>query len=211
MTSSLPRNQFHNWFLASLISAPTLSHILALDLLYRQIKDVAGNIYEFGCHACSTSSILYQLRCQHEPRIYREFHMFDTFKGIPGHHWDYSLPDNFADVLQRVFESHKTITSAYSIPCPSYIHVGNIEETMPITNKLNSPAAMLIVDVDKPEVVSHVLRTMYTAMLPGTVVVIGGIGPTVPGVYLAIQESPLKGLEIRNVPGMTFMKSITIK
>jgi hypothetical protein len=210
-TSSLQRGQFHNWQLASLISAPTLCHILALDFLYQRIIDIAGNIYEFGCHVGSTSSILYQLRCQHEPSIYREFHMYDTFKGIPGHEWDYSLPNDFPDILSKVFECHKTITSAYSRPSRSYIHVGDIRETIPITNSLTSPAAMVVVDVDTPELVSHILQTMYSAMLPGTIVAIGGIGPTVPGVYLAIQESPLKGLEIRNVPGMPFMKYITVK
>jgi len=207
-TDSLQHSQFHNWQLASLISAPTLCHILGLDFLYQQIMGIAGNIYEFGCHAGSTSSILYQLRALHEPGIYREFHMFDTFKGIPGHGWDYSLPDDFPAILSGIFESHKTITSEYSRPSPHYIHVGDINETIPDVNSLSSPAAMVVVDVDIPELVSHILKAMRCAMQPGTIVIIGGIGPTVPGVYLAVQDSPLKDLGIQNVPGMTFMKYI---
>ena len=201
---------YHNWQTTNILSFPTIVHILALDTLYKKIISVPGGIYEFGCHVGSTSSILYQLRCYYEPLIYREFHLYDTFSCIPGDsgHYDYALPEGYDETLGEIFEYHARITQGFARECPTFVHRGDIRELVPTTIERHSPIAMVVIDVDNGSTVRHILDSIRDFTVPGTLIVYGGVGPTVPDVYEAIRSSQYGHLPLRSADGMTYLKYV---
>jgi hypothetical protein len=201
---------FHNWQIANILAAPTIAHIIGLEKLYRRIVNIPGSIYEFGCHVGTSSSLLYQFRSYYEPQVFREFHLYDTFEGIPEsgptNKYDYSLPKDYVETLQEIFECHKSIIKSCARPCPVYVHKNNIQTLLSTAISQHSPVALAIIDVDVPETVSHIIDLIVDSTIPGSVIVYGGIGPTVPGVWQAIVNSRLSHLALKTVPGMQYLK-----
>lgn len=66
------------------LPSKTLSRILFMDFLYRQIIDVHGIIVEFGCRWGQNLALFSALRCIYEPfNRHRKIVGFDTFAGFP--------------------------------------------------------------------------------------------------------------------------------
>lgn len=73
---------FHN--LGLFLTPQTLSRILFMDHLYRQVLDVQGVVIEFGCRWGQNLSIFTALRGIYEPfNRLRKIVGFDTFEGFP--------------------------------------------------------------------------------------------------------------------------------
>jgi hypothetical protein len=73
---------FHN--LGLFLTPQTLSRILFMDHLYRQILDVQGIVIEFGCRWGQTLAVFTALRGIYEPfNRLRKIVGFDTFQGFP--------------------------------------------------------------------------------------------------------------------------------
>ena len=67
------------------LTPQTLSRILFMDFLYRQILDVQGIVIEFGCRWGQNLSLFAALRGIYEPfNRLRKVVGFDTFEGLPG-------------------------------------------------------------------------------------------------------------------------------
>lgn len=66
------------------LTSKTLSRILFMDFLYRQIVDKQGVIIEFGCRWGQNLALFSTLRCIYEPfNRHRKIIGFDTFQGFP--------------------------------------------------------------------------------------------------------------------------------
>jgi hypothetical protein len=66
------------------LTPQTLSRILFIDFLYRQIIEVQGSIFEFGCRWGQNLSLFSALRGIYEPfNRLRKVVGFDTFAGFP--------------------------------------------------------------------------------------------------------------------------------
>lgn len=67
------------------LTPQTLSRILFMDFLYRQILEVQGVVMEFGCRWGQNLSLFMALRGIYEPfNRLRKIVGFDTFEGFPG-------------------------------------------------------------------------------------------------------------------------------
>jgi hypothetical protein len=67
------------------LTPQTLSRILFMDFLYRQILEVQGVIVEFGCRWGQNASLYSAMRGIYEPfNRLRKVIAFDTFEGFPG-------------------------------------------------------------------------------------------------------------------------------
>lgn len=67
------------------LTSKTLSRILFMDFLYRQIVDVQGVLMEFGSRWGQNLALFSALRCIYEPfNRHRKVVGFDTFEGFPG-------------------------------------------------------------------------------------------------------------------------------
>lgn len=116
-------NLFRNWpvpdnefflNLGMFLTPQSLSRILFMDHLYRQILDVQGIVIDFGCRWGHNASNFIALRGIYEPfnRI-RKVVAFDTFEGFPVvsskdnevlNKGDYGVPKGYKDYLQAVLE-----------------------------------------------------------------------------------------------------------
>ncbi len=66
------------------LTPQTLSRILFMDFLYRQILDIQGVVMEFGCRWGQNLSLFIALRGIYEPfNRLRKVVGFDTFEGFP--------------------------------------------------------------------------------------------------------------------------------
>lgn len=66
------------------LSSKTLSRILFMDFLYRQIVEKQGVIMEFGCRWGQNLALFSTLRCIYEPfNRHRKIIGFDSFQGFP--------------------------------------------------------------------------------------------------------------------------------
>lgn len=66
------------------LSSKTLSRILFMDFLYRQIVEKQGVIMEFGCRWGQNLALFSALRCIYEPfNRHRKIIGFDSFQGFP--------------------------------------------------------------------------------------------------------------------------------
>jgi hypothetical protein len=93
------------------LTPATLSRVLFMDFLYRQILPVQGIIIEFGCRWGQSLSLFTSLRGMYEPfNRLRRVVGFDTFAGLPAvtakdgdlSAGMYSVTANYADYLRRL-------------------------------------------------------------------------------------------------------------
>ena len=91
------------------LTPQTLSRILLMDFLYRQIIEVQGIIVEFGCRWGQSLSLFSALRGIYEPfNRMRKIVGFDTFTGFPG-----TSDKDGANCM--VVEKNYSVTSDYDL------------------------------------------------------------------------------------------------
>lgn len=89
------------------LNSKTLSRILYMDHIYRQIIDIQGIIIDFGTRWGSNLSLFAALRGIYEPfNRHRKLVGFDTFKGFP----NISEEDGSSDLMQI---GSATVTDGY--------------------------------------------------------------------------------------------------
>lgn len=90
------------------LNSKTLSRILFMDYIYRQIIDVQGIIIDFGTRWGQNLSLFSALRGIYEPfNRHRKLIGFDTFKGFPS----ISEKDGLSDLMQT---GSVTVTDDYA-------------------------------------------------------------------------------------------------
>jgi len=89
------------------LNSKTLSRILFMDYLYKQIIDVQGVVFDFGTRWGQNLSLFATLRGIYEPfNRHRKLVGFDTFKGFPS----VSKEDGLSDLMQP---GSATVTDNY--------------------------------------------------------------------------------------------------
>jgi len=215
---------YWNWELASYLTNTTLGRILALNKIFLEINNIHGSILELGCHCGTSSLLLSNLRTLYEPyNSSREFHLFDTFEGIPNEQsskdldeptFSFSLPKEFVENLKNNIISHKIIQKKAANTSKFKIHKGKIEDTIPKFIKENDHliASLVIIDLDLYEPTLFAINSIKKILRVGSIVIIGGTNsPYMPGSTHALRESFLKNCEILNVPFMPYLGYIKIK
>ncbi len=98
------------------LNSKTLSRILFMDFIYKQIIDVQGVVFDFGTRWGQNLSLFSALRGIYEPfNRHRKLVGFDTFKGFPSVTKEDGLSelmqigsatvtDNYVDYLNKVME-----------------------------------------------------------------------------------------------------------
>ena len=215
---------YWNWELASYLTNSTLGRILALNKIFHEIQNIHGSILEIGCHCGSSSLLLSNLRTLYEPyNSSREFHLFDTFTGIPNKQsskdlkessFNFSLPDGFVEDLEKIIYSHKIIQKNAAKTSIIKVHNGNIENTLPkfIKNNPHLIASLVIIDLDLYEPTIFAIKAIKSLLKVGSIVAIGGINsPYMPGSTHALKETFLNNCEIINFPFTPYLGYIRIK
>ncbi len=98
------------------LNSKTLSRILFMDFIYKQIIDVQGAVFDFGTRWGQNLSLFSALRGIYEPfNRHRKLVGFDTFKGFPSvtkedgsselmQIGSATVTDNYVDYLNKVME-----------------------------------------------------------------------------------------------------------
>lgn len=132
------------------------NHLSEIDDLLTRLKDLPGDIAEFGVYAGATTREL--------AKYGRTVWAFDTFSGLPGQDWDESidtvdLPGKFA-VPGSVLEELGAISNVRPV-------VGRFNDTLPA---LKASIALAYVDCDFYQSTKQALKWLAENMVDGGVV-----------------------------------------
>lgn len=183
-----PRNTFRGY---PIISDQVTKN--ELEVVWREfettiLRDVPGQIVEFGCYAGTTSLFIRRLLNTHAQPV-REFHVYDSFAGLP----EKSPQDHNAAGVD--FEAGKLYVSkadfikifrAANLALPT-IHKGWFNEIP--ASQVPEPIACAFLDGDFYESILGSLRLVWPKMSPGGVILIDDYKrETLPGVEQALRD-----------------------
>lgn len=202
----------------------TLSRLLYISELYKNILSVPGVICEFGVHFGGTLALLSNLRGMYEPYNYtRKIIGFDTFKGFKNDlsqkekklGWkkgDYSLPDNYEVYLESLLRLHET-NSPISHKKKFELIKGDVKKTFPKFIKKNPQTlvSLALFDLDLYAPTKVVLNKILKFMPKGAIIAFDDINnPDFPGETKAFNEvlglKKIKLIKSTHNPQQTWFK-----
>lgn len=206
--SPIPDNEFLN-NIGLYINRKTLSKILFMDMLYKKIINVTGNIIEFGCR-WGYNLVLYEnLHGIYEPYNHnRKIIGFDTFTGFP------SYTDNDKNAEKGVMKTTKNYelyldnVLNYHEKCSPISHIrkyeiikGDVCKTFPTYLKKHPELIVSLVyfDMDLYEPTKTCLKNLYfnSCLHKGSILAFGQICYSdYPGETIALKE--IFGMELDN-------------
>lgn len=189
----LDRNNPRNWFKGQPILSDQISRE-GLEVVWNELEKVLqrktpGHVVEFGCYVGTTSVFIRRLLDQYQQSFEREFHVYDSFEGLPqkGMHDSNAAGVDFeagklnvskAEFL-RSFQS-----SALQIPV---IHKGWFNEILPVA--VPQPIAFAFLDGDFYGSIIDSLRLVWPSMSEDGVILIDDYKrETLPGVESAVRD-----------------------
>jgi hypothetical protein len=159
-----------------------LRDVLAMDLLYRQIRDVPGAIFEFGVHHGRHLATLTGLRAHHEPyNPHRRIVGFDTFTGfpdvsgkdairsaVPGR---FAVASGYPDHLREVLAAHERLEPLGHIQRTLVVE-GDVRETLPkyLEDNPHTVIALAYLDLDLYDPTRAVLETIRPYLTRGSII-----------------------------------------
>lgn len=201
-----------------------LMDLLAMDSLYKMIKDIPGTITEFGPRWGRHLSVLTALRALYEPyNVHRRIIGFDTFAGFPdvtdvdqgSRHarvGGLSVTPGYEDYLDRVLATQES-TEPLSHVRRTYTCAGDVRQTLPEYLAANPQTiiAMAYFDLDLYEPTRDVLTMIQPYLAEGSVLAFDQIGHAKwPGETIALREvlgTTGTQLEVLpSFPGPVFMR-----
>lgn len=186
--------------MAMYLTPQTLSRVLFMDFLYRQILEVQGIIVEFGCRWGQNMSLFTALRGIYEPyNRLRRVVGFDTFSGFlatdardgdrlaPG---DYATAPRYEAYLEALLD-HQEKESPLGHMRKFEIHQGDAGETVPAYLERNPQTVIALAYFDFD--LYGPTRSCLSAILPyvtkGTVIGFDEVNDaTSPGETVALRE-----------------------
>jgi hypothetical protein len=160
----------------------TLRDILAMDLLYRQICDLPGGIFEFGVHRGRHLATFTTLRAHHEPyNPHRRIVGFDTFTGfpepgekdspssaVPGR---FAVARDYPDHLREVLAVHERLEPLGHIKRTLVVE-GDVRATLPqyLADNPHTVIALAYFDLDLYEPTSAVLELIRPYLTKGSII-----------------------------------------
>lgn len=162
--------------------ATILAKVLYLDELYRAIRDVPGDIFEFGVWWGANVSLFANLRTVHEPyNRARKIVGFDTFTGYPSPSAEdpatahlesgtYAVGEDYLEHLTGVLEAHEEEGPSPGVRKFGLVR-GRIEETLPayLRDHRATFVALAYVDLQTYEGTKAALEAIKPRLLPGSV------------------------------------------
>ena len=198
-SSPLPDHEFM-MNIGLYLTPQTLSRVLFMDFLYRQILTVQGIVVEFGCRWGQNLSLFTALRGVYEPyNRLRKIVGFDTFTGFP------SVASSDGDRLQQ---GGYTTTPGYETYLAELLRLqelesplshiqkfevvkGDARETVPafLESNPHSIIALAYFDFDLYEPTKRCLEAITPYVTKGTVIGFDEVNdPSTPGETVAVRE-----------------------
>ena len=195
------------------LNPQTLSRILFMDFLYRQILQVQGIVVEFGCRWGQNVSLFSALRGIYEPfNRLRKIVGFDTFEGFPSTSQkdgnkmvtgEYSVTQDYDQYLQKIMDFQEQESPLSHIKKYEIVK-GDVLETIEEYLERNPETiiALAYFDLDLYEPTHKCLSAIEEHLTRGSVIGFDELNDHVcPGETLALKE--VFGLErysIRRFP-----------
>jgi hypothetical protein len=179
-----------------------LADLLAMDALYRQVRDIPGIIMEFGVLHGRHLAALTALRGVYEPQnSLRRIVGFDTFTGFPAIHpidevspsavvGRFRTADDYPSHLREVLRAHELGESQGHVE-RSLVFQGDVRETVPeyLAQHPQTIIAMAYFDMDLYEPTRDVLRIIAPHLARGAIVAFDELAhPKWPGETAALRE-----------------------
>lgn len=185
---------------ATYLTPQTLSRVLYMDFLYKQILDVQGVIVEFGCRWGQNMSLFTALRGIYEPyNRLRKIVGFDTFAGFPepgpqdGDRLalgDYATTPGYEAYLTELLK-HQEQESPLGHIAKFEIHKGDVNETLPafLATNPQTVIALAYFDLDLYGPTKACLKAIKPYITKGTIIGFDEVNDaTTPGETVAVRE-----------------------
>lgn len=183
------------------LTPQTLSRVLFMDFLYRQILDLQGVVMEFGCRWGQNLSLFCALRGIYEPfNRLRRVVGFDTFTGFPDVRPEdgdrmrpgaYATSAGYEDYLARVL-GHQEQESPLNHLRKFEIVKGDVTETVPrhLDEHKETVIALAYFDLDLYEPTLACLHAIRDRVTRGTVIGFDEANDaSTPGETIALREA----------------------
>ncbi len=193
------------WNRESLLTARrgTISRVLFLDRLYREVVKVPGVICEFGVQWGATLATLINLRSIYEPYNHaRMIFGFDTFEGFtkldvndgslakPG---DYSVPGGYVKTLEDILALQESAAAGSARTRRQFkLYPGDASESVKTWSGENPHAivALAMFDMDVYRPTKDVLEHILPRLTKGSVLYFDELNcPEFPGETIALMET----------------------
>jgi O-methyltransferase len=140
-----------------------LWHFVSQVLAY----DVPGALVELGCNEGHSSTLIEHVIAEYDPS--REFHVYDSFEGLPALHSEDGQTYFREGHLRSTREALLSNFARYALR-PPIIHEGWFEETLP--TQLPDKISFAYLDGDLYESIKVSLEHVYPRLSPGAICVI---------------------------------------
>lgn len=202
-----------------------LCRILYMADLYKQILDVHGNVFEFGCRWGQNLALFSSLRAIHEPfNLSRKIVGFDTFEGFPnvdgkdgvdpiaqvGH---YATSAGYESHLARIMDYHEQINPNPHVRKYELVKGdASVEAEKYFAANPHTIVAMAYFDFDLYKPTLRCLELVRDHMTKGSVLAFDELNmEEFPGETLALKEVfGLSRYRIRRNPNSQFQSYIVI-
>ncbi|HSB68400.1 MAG TPA: crotonobetainyl-CoA--carnitine CoA-transferase [Candidatus Methylomirabilis sp.] len=206
------------------LTPQTLSRILFMDFLYRQILTVQGIAVEFGCRWGQNASLFSALRGIYEPfNRLRKVAAFDTFEGFPSTRPQdgaqlgpgmYAVTPDYERYLQRVLEFQEQ-ESPLSHVGKFELVKGDVTHTLPSYLERNPETiiALAYFDLDLYEPTLKCLSAIRDRLTIGSVLGFDELNDhATPGETLALKEAlGLHRVSVRRFPASARTSYVVIE
>jgi hypothetical protein len=182
------------------LTPQTLSRVLFMDFLYRQIQDVQGVVMEFGCRWGQNLSLFTALRGIYEPfNRLRRVVGFDTFHGFPSvapedggelAPGDYATTPGYDQYLRQVLDLQEK-ESPLSHICKYEVIKGDALKSVPdyLARNPQTIIALAYFDFDLFEPTRDCLKAIEPYLTKGSVIGFDEVNDhTTPGETVALRE-----------------------
>jgi len=195
------------------LTPQSLSRILFMDFLYRQVIDVQGVVMEFGCRWGQNVSLFTSLRGIYEPfNRLRKVVAFDSFAGFPSvsekdgpqmKSGAYAVTENYADYLAAVLDVQEQESPQAHLKKHEIVQ-GDVTDTVPAYLEKNpeTVVALAYFDLDLHQPTVEALRAIEGRLTRGSVIGFDEVNdPATPGETAALIEAfGLKRYALRRFP-----------
>lgn len=189
-----------NNHIGTFLSRQTLSRVLYLDHLYREMLGTPGVILEFGVQWGTTLAQILNLRGIYEPYNHsRHIVGFDTFGGFANvasededfsNIGDYATSENYESKLEDVLRIHEQNSPIPHIRKFDLVK-GDVSETVPkwIEENQHAIVAMALFDLDLYQPTLDALKAILPRLVKGSILVFDELNAKhFPGETLAVRE-----------------------
>jgi hypothetical protein len=178
----------------------TLSRVLFMDFLYRQVLDLQGVVFDLGCRWGQNASLFTAMRGIYEPyNRLRKIVAFDTFTGFPSvapedgarvKAGDYGTPDGYESYLAELLDLQEAEAPLNHLKKYEIVK-GDVTKTLPayLERQPETVIALAYFDLDIYEPTRASLEAIKGRITKGTVLGFDEANDaSMPGETIALRE-----------------------